>query len=181
MVCHRCVLMVQDVLKKLALPVQTVSLGEVDFGDRVVTEDQLLAVRQQIEPLGFEVIGDKRSRLIETIKQQIITLVQQQDGLKQMKLSDFLTKTIAYEYNYLSTLFSSVEGLTIERYFIHQKIEKVKELLVYDELTLTEISFQLGYSSLAHLSNQFKAVTGLSPSHFRTLKNSKLRHSIDDL
>ena len=181
MVCHRCIIVVSDALKVLDIAPQYVTLGEVDFGDRVLSDHELTGIRQKIEPLGFEVIGDKRSRLIESIKQQIIALVQQQDGLLQVKLSDFLSKQIAYEYNYLSSLFSSIEGMTIERYFILQKIEKVKELLVYDELSLTEISFQLGYSSLAHLSNQFKAITGLSPSHFRGLKNTKLRNSIDNL
>ncbi|PCI33598.1 MAG: AraC family transcriptional regulator [Alphaproteobacteria bacterium] len=183
MVCNRCVMVVADALEDLGLPQRAVILGEVDFGDQTISPPQLDRIRDRIEPLGFDLISDRKSRLIEAIKQKIIELVQaqNQEGLVHQKLSDYLTQHIAYEYNYLSTLFSAVEGLTIERYYIQQKIEKVKELLVYDELSLTEISFQLGYSSLPHLSSQFKSVTGLSPSHFRGLKSTKLRHSIDKL
>lgn len=181
MVCNRCNLVVGDVLNKFGFKAAKVSLGEVDFGSQTVSQDQLDGLQKEFEQLGFELINDKKSRLIETVKKHIIQLVQEQDGLLDIKLSDYLTKHIAYEYNYLSSLFSSVEGITLERYFIHQKIEKVKELLVYDELSLTQIAFEVGYSSLAHLSNQFKSVTGLSPSHFKGLKNAKLRNSIDKL
>lgn len=173
--------MVESQLSELKIPVARVSLGEVDFDETVLTDEQLTLFKQKIESFGFELIGDKRSRLIETIKRLIIELVQKQDGLRELKLSDYLTRNIAYEYSYLSTLFSSVEGITVEKYCINQKIERVKELLVYDELSLTEISFQLGYSSLAHLSTQFKSVTGLSPSHFKNMKNTTLRNSIDKI
>tara|TARA_R110002096_G_scaffold327314_1_gene521394 strand:+ start:16106 stop:16627 length:522 start_codon:yes stop_codon:yes gene_type:complete len=172
---------VESQLSELKIPVARVSLGEVDFDETVLTDEQLTLFKQKIESFGFELIGDKRSRLIETIKRLIIELVQKQDGLRELKLSDYLTRNIAYEYSYLSTLFSSVEGITVEKYCINQKIERVKELLVYDELSLTEISFQLGYSSLAHLSTQFKSVTGLSPSHFKNMKNTTLRNSIDKI
>ncbi len=181
MVCNRCNIVVTDILAKLGLNGAAVSLGEVDLGDITISPAQTETLQKQLEELGFELINDKKSRLIETIKKRVIELVRQLDGQDHIKLSDYLTKHIAYEYNYLSSLFSSVEGITLERYFILQKIEKVKELLVYDELSLTEISFQTGYSSLSHLSNQFKSVTGLSPSHFKGLKNSKLRKYIDDL
>lgn len=174
-------MVVTSVLNDLKLNPVKISLGEVDFGDYALSDAQVSDIWKQLEPLGFDVINDKKSRLIEEIKKQIIKLVQKQDGLPYSKLSDYMTKNIAYEYNYLSTLFSSVEGITIERYYINQRIEKVKELLVYDEFSLTEISFQMGYSSLAHLSNQFKSVTGLSPSHFRSLKSVKSRISIDKL
>ena len=158
-----------------------VSLGEVDSGPIKVSQNQLTDMQKEFEALGFELTNDKKSRLIETIKKHVIKLVQNQDGDDHIKLSEDLSDNIAYEYNYLSNLFSSVEGITLERYFIYQKIEKVKELLVYDELNLSQIAFQTGYSSLAHLSNQFKSVTGLSPSHFKGLKDSKLRNSIDKL
>ncbi len=181
MVCNRCIMVVTSVLNDLKLNPVKISLGEVDFGDYALSDAQVSDIWKQLEPLGFDVINDKKSRLIEEIKKQVIKLVQKQDGLPYSKLSDYMTKNIAYEYNYLSTLFSSVEGITIERYYINQRIEKVKELLVYDEFSLTEISFQMGYSSLAHLSNQFKSVTGLSPSHFRSLKSVKSRISIDKL
>jgi len=174
-------MVVTSVLNGLNLQPEKTSLGEADFGDYVPSDAQIKDIWERLEPLGFELINDKKSRLIEQIKKQVIKLIQKQDGLPHAKLSDYMTKNIAYEYNYLSTLFSSIEGITIERYYINQKIEKVKELLVYDELSLTEISFQMGYSSLAHLSNQFKSVTGLSPSHFRSLKSVKSRISIDKL
>lgn len=181
MVCNRCNLVVEDVLNKLDFEYDKVSLGEVDFGSRKISDQQMVVLEKELETLGFEVINDKKSQLIEAIKKTVIELVQSQDGLHHIKLSDYLSQHIAYEYNYLSNLFSGVEGITLERYFILQKVEKVKELLVYDELTLTEIAFQTGYSSLAHLSNQFKSVTGLSPSHFKGLKDTKLRKSIDNL
>ena len=181
MVCNRCNLVVSDVLDKNGFPNAVVSLGEVDFGDETLSDMQTTILEAELEGLGFELINDKKSRLIEKIKKTVIQFVRKQDGLHHTNLSDHLSKSIAYEYNYLSSLFSSIEGITLERYFILQKVEKVKELLVYDELSLTEIAFQTGYSSLAHLSNQFKSVTGLSPSHFKGLKDNKLRNSIDNL
>lgn len=181
MVCNRCIFAVNNILQNEGLAQATISMGEVDFGPLPISETQIEALRQEFEKLGFELINDKKSRLIEKIKSHVIDLVQQLDRDEHLKLSDYLTKHIAYEYNYLSSLFSSVEGITLERFFILQKIEKVKELLVYDELSLSEIAYQTGYSSLAHMSNQFKSVTGLSPSHFKGLKDSKLRNSIDNL
>lgn len=181
MVCNRCNLVVSDVLTNNGFENVAVSLGEIDFGGTSPSDDQVTTLENQLEQLGFELISDKKSRLIEQIKKSVIELVQKQDGLHHTNLSEYLIQNISYEYNYLSNLFSSIEGITLERYFILQKIEKVKELLVYGELSLTEIAFQTGYSSLAHLSNQFKSVTGLSPSHFKGLKDTKLRKSIDNL
>lgn len=180
MVCNRCIMAVSEILDKAGMNAK-VTMGEADLGNATLTAKQANDLKRDIESLGFEIINDKKSRLIETIKKHVIELVQQQDGLEHINLSDYLSKHMAYEYNYLSSLFSSVEGVTLERYFILQKIEKVKELLVYGELSLTEIAFQTGYSSLAHLSNQFKSVTGLSPSHFKGLKNTKLRRALDKL
>ena len=181
MVCDRCNLVLSQVLAEMDLHPVHISLGEVDFGEKKLSEQQIEAIHQRILPLGFEIIFDKKKRLIENIKNAIIELVQSESGVEDIKISDFLKQRFHYEYNYLSNLFSGVEGISIEQYFIHQKIEKVKELLVYDELTLSEISYRLGYSSLAHLSGQFKKVTGLAPSHFKKLKNIKQRQSLDKI
>ena len=151
----------------------------MDFGNEVLDVEQLERFRNKIEPLGFELINDKKSRLVESIKKNVIAFVGQQETPEKTKISDHLHDRLNRDYTYLSNLFSAVEGVTIEQYFINQKIEKTKEYLVYDELTLTEIAFRLGYSSVAHLSRQFKKVTGLTPSHFKRLRDSKQRKSID--
>jgi YesN/AraC family two-component response regulator len=130
-------------------------------------------VEKLLESLGFEIIDDKKSRIIEKIKNTIIDLVHHQDNDVKINLSDVLSDKLHHDYNYLSNLFSEVEGTTIEKYFIAQKVEKVKELLVYDELSLSEIANRLNYSSVAYLSNQFKKVTGLTPSHFKQIKEDK--------
>ena len=179
MVCDRCKYVIQNVLDELELRPAAVNLGEVDFGSAQLDAEQLERFRDKIEPLGFELISDKKSRLIESIKKYVIAFVQQQDRPEKMKISDYLGDHLHRDYTYLSNLFSAVEGVTIEQYFINQKIEKTKELLVYDELTLTQIAYRLGYSSVAHLSRQFKKVTGLTPSHFKRLRDSKQRKSID--
>jgi len=179
MVCDRCRLAIQDVLKQMGVQPSRVLLGEVDLGDRPFSQAELDVFRQEIEKLGFALIGDKKSELIEAIKKQIIALVQKPGDAEKVRLSEYLSQNLFHDYAYLSNLFSSVEGLTIEQYFIHQKIEKVKELLVYDELTLTEISFRLGYSSVAHLSRQFKKVTGQTPSAFKQQRDSGLRKPLD--
>ncbi|QEK52854.1 helix-turn-helix transcriptional regulator [Pedobacter aquae] len=126
-----------------------------------------------LENLGFEIIDDKKSKLIDAIKTQIIELIHHQKEALHINLSDFLSRQLKHDYSYLSNLFSEKEGITIEKYFITQKIEKVKELLIYDELSLSEIAYQLNYSSVAHLSSQFKKVTGLTPSFFKNLKGNK--------
>jgi AraC-like DNA-binding protein len=137
-------------------------------------------LNDELKTLGFEIIDDRKSRLIERIKNLIITLVHHSDGPLSVNISSYLSAEMNYEYNYLSNLFSEVEGNTIEKFFINQKIEKVKELLIYDELTLSQIAFKLGYSSVAYLSTQFKKVTGLSPGYFKAIKVNKRRH-IEDL
>lgn len=181
MVCDRCKSAVVDVLRNLDMPGTSVELGEVDFGESRLTTDQLYLLKAELEPLGFEIIDDKKSRLIQNIKQSIIELVRKNDEFHRIKVSDYLKQNLHYDYSHLSSLFSEVEGITVEQYLIRQKIERVKELLVYDEMSLTEIAQQLGYSSLAHLSTQFKKVTGLTPSHFRNLKDAKQRRSLDKL
>lgn len=179
MVCDRCILVIRNVLAEQGLVALSIDLGEVDFGPTELQPAQLQAIKTSIEPLGFELIDDKKSRLIEKIKNAIIDLIHRQQSSFAPNLSEFLSARLHYDYNYLSGLFSSVEGITIEQYLIQQKIEKVKELLVYDELSLTAIAYQLGYSSVAHLSRQFKKVTGLTPSHFKRLKDNKKRIPLD--
>jgi AraC-like DNA-binding protein len=179
MVCDRCKLVIQNVLDELDLKPNAVYLGEVDFGDDTIDAETLENFRQKIVPLGFEIINDKKTRLIENIKKQVIMLVQEQQAAEKLKLSEYLSAHLFHDYTHLSNLFSTVEGVTIERYFINQKIEKTRELLVYDELSLTQIADRLGYSSVSHLSRQFKKVTGMTPSQFKQLRGSNQRQSLD--
>ena len=173
MVCNRCIKVVREEFTKLELQIDTIELG------KVILENDLDAVTlPEIENVltanGFELIDDKRSRIIEQIKSLIIQSIHsQKEKETQFNISYIISSEIGLDYSYISNLFSSVEGITIEKYVINQKIEKVKELLVYDEITLNEISYQLGYSSVQHLSNQFKKITGLTPSHFKKLKEIK--------
>lgn len=172
MVCNRCIMVVQNELDKLGLDVKNIKLGEVTL-DKEPTTDEKNKLDKALILLGFELIDDKKSRVIEKIKNVIIDLVHHQDNNTKTNLSDVLSSQLHHDYNYLSNLFSEVEGSTIEKYFIAQKIEKVKELLVYDELSLSEIAFRLNYSSVAYLSNQFKKVTGLTPSYFKRIREDK--------
>ncbi|SHE96675.1 AraC-type DNA-binding protein [Mariniphaga anaerophila] len=177
MVCDRCKMVVKAELQQLGHQPLSVELGEVVL-DKELSSEEKTVFKKKLEALGFELIDDKRSRLIEKIKNLIIELVHQQNSLLKTNLSDYLSSRLNHDYNYMTNLFTEVEGTTIEKYFIAQKIEKVKELLVYDELTLSEIAWQLNYSSVAHLSSQFKKVTGLTPSHFKNIKNKK-RNPLD--
>lgn len=179
MVCNRCIMVVQNELDKLGLAVKNIKLGEVTL-DKEPTAEEKDKLDKALVLLGFELIDDKKSRIIEKIKNIIIELVHHQNNDAKTNLSDVLSSQLHHDYNYLSNLFSEVEGTTIEKYFIAQKIEKVKELLVYDELSLSEISFRLNYSSVAYLSNQFKKVTGLTPSHFKQIKEDK-RKPLDEV
>ena len=172
MVCDRCIMVVQKELEKLGLDAKNIKLGEVILS-KEITSLEKENLSKTLEPLGFEVIDDKKGRIIEKIKNIIIDLVHHQDSDVKTNLSDVLSDKLHHDYNYLSNLFSEVEGTTIEKYFIAQKVEKVKELLVYDELSLSEIANRLNYSSVAYLSNQFKKVTGLTPSHFKQIKEDK--------
>jgi YesN/AraC family two-component response regulator len=172
MVCSRCIMVVRSVTQELHLPAQDIELGEVNF-NRTLTKDEKDSLSKALSPLGFEIIDSKKSRTIEQIKNSIIQIVHHHTERMNTNLSEYLSQKLHHDYNYLSNLFSEVEGITIEKYFIAQKIEKVKELLVYDELSLSEIADRLNYSSVAYLSNQFKKATGLSPSHFKQLKEVK--------
>lgn len=179
MVCRRCKLAVKAEVEKLGLHPISIDLGEVEIEEHEI-EDEKAQLLANLQAIGFDLMDDKKSRLIEKIKNRIIDLVQNQHNQINLNLSDYLVQEIGQDYSSLSKLFSEVEGLTIEKYFIQQKIEKVKELLMYDEKSLSEIAFLLNYSSAAHLSNQFKKVTGFSPSYFKQLKEKK-RRQIEDL
>ncbi|MFT3904018.1 MAG: AraC family transcriptional regulator [Niabella sp.] len=174
MVCERCILVVRNELEKMGLPIKDILLGEVELG-RKITPAEKETLEGILKSLGFELIDDKKSKLIEQVKTLIIELVHYKPTEEQpaLNLSAYLSRELLHDYHYLSNLFSEVEGTTIEKYYIAQKIEKVKELLVYDELSLSEIADRLNYSSVAYLSNQFKKVTGLTPSHFKKVKANK--------
>ncbi len=174
MVCSRCKLVVKSELEKLEFKILVVDLGEVEIIDQI-TSQQKSNIGEHLKKFGFELIDDKKSRIIDKIKTLIIELVHQQNAQLIINLSDYLSNKLVQDYSTLSSLFSELEDTTIEKYFIYQKIEKVKELLLYDELTLSEIAFQMNYSSVAYLSNQFKKVTGFSPSHYKQLKDKKRR------
>jgi AraC-like DNA-binding protein len=179
MVCNRCKMVVKSTIEKLGLHPVQVELGEVE-----ILETDISAVKelltQKLQYLGFDLLDDKKTKSIEKAKNLITDLVQNKDSNIEVTLSAYLSRELHQEYSSLSNLFSEVEGITIEKYYILQKIEKVKELLVYDELSLSEISYKLNYSSVAYLSNQFKKVTGLTPSHFKKLKERK-RNPLDNL
>ena len=172
-------MVVKEVLKELGLHFVVVELGEVD-----IMEDLTLELRNQLKAslleCGLELMDDKRAVLIEKIKKVIIEMVHYADERPKTNFSDYISQKLNHDYTYLSNLFSEVSGTTIEHYIIAHKIEKVKELILYDELNLTQISYKMNYSSVAHLSNQFKKVTGLTPSHFKQLKDKK-RNPIEDI
>lgn len=180
MVCHRCKMAVESVLQQAGIHPANIALGEVTLLENEIDKSKLNTISSELNKLGFELIDDKRSRLIEQIKTVIISTIHYSDEQPVVKFSELLSSKLHHDYSYLSKLFSDVEGVTIEQYIIGQKIEKVKELMTYDELSLNEIAFKLGYSSTAHLSNQFKKITGLSPSQFKQAGKNK-RNSLDQL
>jgi AraC-like DNA-binding protein len=172
MVCIRCKMVVKSELAKLGLHYTSVELGEVDIKEDV-SEVQLEKFSVALNKSGLELMDDKKSILVEKIKAIIIEQVHYTDKEPRINLSDFISEKLHHNYSYLSNLFSEVKGTTIEKFYLAHKIEKVKELLVYDELNLTEIAWKLHYSSVAHLSGQFKKMTGLTPSHFKKLKHKR--------
>ncbi|WP_299707697.1 helix-turn-helix domain-containing protein [uncultured Pontibacter sp.] len=180
MVCPRCLKAVTEELDKLDLHPVAIQLGEVKL-EQEPTAKQLQRLREALLENGFELIEDKKAELVEKIKIAIIELIR--SGKVEhlsTNMSDYLADTLGRDYHYLSTLFSAEEGLTIARYVVLQKVERVKELLTYNELTLSQISFQLGYSSVAHLSAQFKQVTGMSPSEYKKAA-APSRKSLDQI
>jgi AraC family transcriptional regulator len=174
MVCNRCITVVKDELEKLGLNISNIKLGEVTLEEN----EEQVNKQQVVEALtkhGFELLDDKKSLIVDKIKTTVIELIHHQEkaGGPHYNYSFLIEQKVGYDYAYLSSLFSSLEGTTLEKYIINQKIERVKELLVYDEMNLSEISYNLGYSSVQHLSTQFKKVTGLTPSHFKKIKENK--------
>jgi AraC-like DNA-binding protein len=173
MVSHRCKMMVIDELKKVGLQYTVVDLGMVETLQDL-TEQQRSLLRENLLKSGLELLDDKKSILIERIKNLIVEMVHYSDQLPNLNYSEYISEKLQYDYTYLSNIFSEVKGTTIQQFIIIHKIERVKELLLYDELNLTEIAYKLQYSSVAHLSNQFKKVTGLSPSFFKKLKQKRI-------
>ncbi|MEO6151422.1 MAG: AraC family transcriptional regulator [Mucilaginibacter sp.] len=179
MVCARCKMVVNTELEKAGMQPLSIELGEVEVAGEPSAE-KIKELSASLQALGFEIIDDRKSRMIEKVKNAIVTLIHHTEEGSNINLSDHIAQQVNYDYTYVSNLFSEVEGTTIEKYFIAQKIEKVKELLRYDELTLSEIAGKLGYSSVAYLSNQFKKQTGLTPSFFKAQKQHN-RVNIEDL
>lgn len=179
MVSLRCKIMVQEELKKLGLKYVLVDLGVVEILEDI-SDLQREQLKVNLLQSGLELMDDKKSILIEKIKNVIIEMIHYADELPQENFSDYISKQLAYDYTYLANTFSEVKGITIQQFIIIHKIERVKELLLYDELNLTEISYKLNYSSVAHLSNQFKKVTGLSPSFYKKLKQ-KRKNNLENL
>lgn len=179
MVCARCIKVVREELEKLGLTVHSVELGEANVSTNN-NEFDMPQIKAALENNGFEILDDKQGKLVEKIKTMIIEKTQSSENgeLEKFNFSKYLSENLNVSYQYLSHLFSSMEDTTIEKFIIHQKIEKVKELLIYNELTLSEIAFRLGYSSVQHLSSQFKKITGFTPSHYKNLKDKK-RTSLD--
>lgn len=179
MVSNRCKIAVKDELKKLGLHFIVVDLGEVEIMENLSPERREL-VKVALQSEGFELMDDKRSVLIERIKNTIIEMVHHSNSLIKTNFSVFLSEKLNYDYTYMANLFSEVQGTTIEQFIISHKIERIKELIIYGEENITEIAWRMNYSSVAHLSNQFKKATGLSPSHFKQLKD-KRRSPIEDI
>lgn len=180
MVSLRCKLVVKSALENLGLYYGAVELGEVHLRE-TITDEQRSQLREILAKSGLELMDNKKSMLIEKIKNTIVEIVHYSDEVPQVNFSNFLAEKLNYDYTYLADLFSHATGITIEHYIIAHKIERVKELLLYDELNLTEISYKLNYSSVAHLSQQFKKVTGLTPTYFKKLKMFKARIALEDI
>ena len=179
MVSNRCKMAVKDALRKLQLHFVVVDLGEVDIMENI-NEVQRAQLKLELFNSGLELMDDKRAMLIEKIKNVIIEMVHHSEEAIKINFSDFLSEKLTHDYTYLANLFSEVQGTTIEQFIIVHKIERIKELIIYGELNITEIAWKMNYSSVAHLSNQFKKVTGLSPSHFKQMKD-KRRSPIEEI
>jgi len=180
MVSHRCELMVKEALSKLSLDNASVELGMVEIREGI-TEEQRHQLKKNLLSIGLELLDDKRSILIEKIKSVIINMVHHVEELPRENYSEHISKLLGYDYTYLANVFSEVKGITIQQFIILHKIEKVKELLLYDELSLTQISYKLDYSSVSHLSNQFKKITGLTPTFYKKLKHQKKRIALENV
>jgi len=176
MVSNRCKMIVKSELEEFGLHFIIVDLGEVEIMENI-SEEQRTLLNKSLEKSGLGLLDDKKRVLIEKIKNIIVELVYYAEQQPKINLSDFLSSKLNYDYTYLANLFSESQNITIEHFYLNHKIERVKELLVYDEITLTEIAFKLHYSSVAHLSNQFKKMTGLTPSNYKNLRIKKRKAS----
>lgn len=173
MVCNRCIKVVNEELTKLGFTIRSIELGKVVL-DSTIDEKGFDSIKHSLKGNGFELLSDKKSKIISKIKTEIIKAVHYGDGIrKNINFSDYLSRQVGNDYSYISNLFSSTEGITIEKYLILQKIERTKELLIYDELSLSEIAIQMDYSSVQYLSNQFKKITGLTPTHFKKIQKNR--------
>ncbi|NGP75658.1 helix-turn-helix transcriptional regulator [Balneolaceae bacterium YR4-1] len=179
MVSLRCKMFVKDELKKLDINCVSVDLGVVEIQGEV-TDKQLEIFSNNLKKAGLELLDDKKNILVEKIKSVIVEMIHYEDEVPRVNDSDYISEKLGYDYTYLSNTFSEVKGITIQQYIIMHKIERAKELLLYDELTLTEIAYKLHYSSVAHLSNQFKKITGLTPTYFKELKEKRDKN-LEDL
>ena len=179
MVSNRCKMVVKEELKKLGLHFIVVELGEVEIMEKITAEQRVL-LQEGLVNSGLELMDDRRSVLIERIKNVVIEMVHHSQEEIRVNFSHYLSEKLNHDYTYLANLFSEVQGTTIEQFIIAHKIERIKELIIYGELNITEIAWKMNYSSVAHLSNQFKKMTGLSPSHFKKLKN-KRRSPIEEI
>jgi len=179
MVSTRCIMAVKEELRKLGLHFILVDLGEIEIMEELSPE-QLEMLGVGLHATGLELMDDKRAILIEKIKNVIIDMIHHSDEMPKANYSEYISEKLHHDYTYLSNIFSEVKGITIQQFIIFHKIERIKELIIYGELNISEISYQMNYSSVAHLSNQFKKITGLSPSHFKELK-SKRRIPIEEI
>lgn len=179
MVSLRCKMVVKEELNKLGLHYVNVDLGTIEILENI-TDHQRDRLRENLKTHGLELLDDKRKIIIEKIKSVIIEMIHYSDEIPKVNYSDYISEKLGYDYTYLANTFSDVKGITIQHFIILNKIEKVKELLLYDELNLTEISYMMHYSSVSHLSNQFKKITGLTPSYYKKLKE-KRKENLEDL
>jgi len=179
MVSLRCKMVVKEELNKLGLHYVNVDLGTIDILENI-TDHQRDQLRENLKVYGLELLDDKRKIIIEKIKSVIIEMIHYSDEIPKVNYSDYISEKLGYDYTYLANTFSEVKGITIQHFIILNKIERVKELLLYDELNLTEISYMMHYSSVSHLSNQFKKITGLTPSYYKKLKE-KRKENLEDL
>lgn len=179
MVSLRCKMVVKEELKRIGLQCVVIDLGVIEVLEEI-SSTQIMLLKNNLLKTGLELLDDKRAILVERIKTVIIEMIHYSDGLPQENYSDYISKQLNHDYTYLSNVFSQVKGMTIQQFIILNKIEKVKELIMYDEMNLSEISYQLNYSSPAHLSNQFKKITGLTPSFYKQL-NRKRRDNLEDV
>ncbi len=169
MVSNSCKTIVKSEIRKLGLSPVLVELGEVEISE-IIVHEQRIQLNRSLRKMGLELLDNKKSMIIESVKNRIIELVHYSDKRLKVKLSIYLSEKLKYDYTYLANLFSEDQGMTIEQFFLKHKIERVKELLVYNEISLTEIADKMQYSSVAHLSNQFKKITGLTPSSYKLLR-----------